>query len=83
MSSTQDAVKLLIAERDRIEHAINVLQGGAPRRGRPPKAVASEAPKQASKRKGRRPLTAAEKKAASERMKKIWAARRKAAKKGS
>ena len=74
-------VAMLIAERDRIERAIQALGAPIKRRGRPPKnanspiAVATSAPA-ASKRK-RSPLSAAQRKAHSERMKAFWAARRK------
>jgi hypothetical protein len=81
-----EIVGLLIAERDRIERAIQALGGtSAKRRGRPPRtavpvaaAVASPAPAtQPGKRKG---LSPAQRKAHSERMKAFWAARRKAKK---
>jgi hypothetical protein len=77
-------VGLLIQERDRIERAIEALQGAVKRRGRPPKnSVAAElpAPSVSLKRKGRPPMSAAEKLAASERMKSFWAAKRKTSKK--
>jgi hypothetical protein len=80
-----EIVGMLIAERDRIERAIQALGAPAKRRGRPPRtaaptavAVASPAPaKQPGKRKG---LSPAQRKAHSERMKAFWAARRKAKK---
>ena len=76
-SGTNDILGLLVAERDRLDQAIAVLQGGvdAPprkRRGRPP---GSRNKKVASTGKG--PMSAAARKAASERMKKYWAQRRK------
>lgn len=76
-SGTNDVLGLLIAERDRLNQAIAVLQGGADavprkRRGRPP---GSKSKKAASTRKG--PMSPAARKAASERMKKYWAQRRK------
>jgi hypothetical protein len=82
----ENIVALLISERDRLTRAIEALQGPAKRRGRPPKsasateaAVSSGSPAIAKPaRKKRRKLTPAEKKAASERMKAFWAARRKA-----
>jgi hypothetical protein len=80
--ATEHIVSLLLAERDRLTRAIEALQGPAKRRGRPPRAAAAPAasgPAKAKPRK-RRKLTAAEKKAASERMKAFWAARRKAQK---
>jgi hypothetical protein len=79
--STEHILSLLIAERDRLSRAIDALQGGAKRRGRPPKSsapAASHAPASAApKRRKRKPLTAAQKKAQSERMKAFWANRRK------
>jgi hypothetical protein len=85
--STDHIVVLLVAERDRLTRAIEALQGPAKRRGRPPKSASavahlasatSSAPAKAKPGRKRRKLTAAEKKAASERMKAFWAARRKA-----
>jgi len=83
-SAMSEALKLLIAQRDRLDRAITALQGDGgevkPRRGRPPGSKNSEKP--TPKKRGRRsPMSPAEKKAASERMKKYWAARRKAKKK--
>jgi hypothetical protein len=80
-----EIVGMLIAERDRIERAIQALGAPAKRRGRPPRAaapaavaVATPAPAtQPGKRKG---LSPAQRKAHSERMKAFWAARRKAKK---
>ena len=75
---TEQIVALLVAERDRLNRAIETLQGPARRRGRPPgsgakiAAIAAGRPKQ--KRKAR---SAAQRKAQSERMKAFWAARRK------
>ena len=81
-----EIVAMLVAERDRLNRAIEALQGPAKRRGRPPASSAATvaAPAAAVKpaRRKRRKLTAAEKKAASERMKAFWAARRKAKGKG-
>ena len=73
---TDQIVALLVAERDRLNKAIEALQGPARRRGRPPKnpvAIASPVPE---KKRGPK-RTAAQNKAHSERMKKYWAARRK------
>jgi len=71
-----DALQLLIEERDRLNRAIEVLGGTVPkRRGRPPGS------KTATKAKsGRGAMSAAQKKKVSDRMKKYWAARRKAKK---
>jgi len=82
MAATSEALRLLIAERDRLDRAIALLQNETeteerPRRGRPPGSKNSKA----TKRRGRPPMTESERRAASERMKKYWAKRRKAAKK--
>ena len=80
--STEHILTLLIAERDRLSAAIHALQGGVSRRGRPPKSSAGDAGPAAAaapRRRKRKPLTAAQKKAQSERMKAFWANRRKQA----
>ena len=86
-SATSEALRILIAERDRINKAIELLQGDgqeAPRRrGRPPGSKNKNAvKKKAAKKRGRREMSAAEKEAVSQRMKAYWAARRKGKKKG-
>src|SRR5437867_1643071 len=70
-----DILPLLIAERDRLNRAIEALQGPLKRRGRPPKnPVAVLAPAaSATPRKG---MSAAARRAQSERKQKYWAARR-------
>jgi hypothetical protein len=76
---TEHILALLIAERDKLNRVIEVLQGSARRRGRPPKnplMVAAPAVAPAPKRKRRR-QSAAQRKAQAERMKKYWAAKRK------
>jgi hypothetical protein len=78
---TEHIVALLVAERDRINRAIEALQGPK-RRGRPPKnplaaAAALSIPATRKKRGG---MSAAARKAQSERMKAQWAKRRKQAK---
>jgi hypothetical protein len=78
--ATEHIVSLLLAERDRLTRAIEALQGPEKRRGRPPAAAPAASPAKAKPARKRRKLTAAEKKAASERMKAFWAARRKAQK---
>ena len=78
---TKSALELLIAERDRLNKAIEILQGEveAPRRrGRPPGS--KNKPKAAKKAGGRGQMSPAARKAVSERMKKYWAQRRKAKK---
>jgi hypothetical protein len=73
---TDHIVALLIAERDKLNRAIEALQGSAKRRGRPPKnpLAAANAPIE-QKRKGR---SAAQRKAQAKRMKEYWAKRKKA-----
>src|SRR3954468_20437491 len=76
---TQHIIALLIAERDKLSRAIEALQGGAKRRGRPPKAMAKATAPVASVPKRKR-RSAAQRKAQAERMKAYWAAKRKKAK---
>ena len=73
-----DILQLLVVERDRLNRAIAALQGeGEPkRRGRPPGSKTVRR----TKKRGRRKMGAAQKKAVSDRMKKYWAARRKGTK---
>jgi hypothetical protein len=76
----EQIIALLIAERDKLSRAIEALQGPTKRRGRPPKnplAAATSAAAPAPKKHGRR-FSAAQRKAASERMRLRWAAKRKA-----
>ena len=76
---TDQILSLLIAERDKLNRAIEALQGSVKRRGRPPKnplIVATPAVAPAPKRKRRR-QSAAQRKAQAERMKAYWAAKRK------
>jgi hypothetical protein len=83
---TEQIVALLIAERDRLNRAIEALAGGLPkRRGRPPKkaeAIAAAAASAAPPAKRRKRRSAAQRKAQAERMKAYGAKRRKAEKKG-
>ena len=80
---TSEIVTWLIAERDKIERAIQALGTPVKRRGRPPKAAASlfAAPAAlvapAKRARKRKPMSAAQKKAHSARMKAYWAAKRK------
>ena len=78
-----DVLELLIAERDRLNEAIAILQREAPRRGRKPQSgntadAAAATPRK--KRRAQRKMSKEQKQAVSARMKKYWAARRKAAK---
>jgi len=76
--ATGNVLTLLIAERDRLNQAIAILQGGtvaaAPKkRGRPP----GSKNKAAATAKKRGDMSDAARKAVSARMKKYWAQRRK------
>jgi len=73
---TEHIIELLIAERDKLNRAIETLQGSAKRRGRPPRHQSPTAalPTSAPNKKRR---TAAQRKAQAERMKAYWAAKRK------
>jgi hypothetical protein len=77
---TDHIIALLIAERDKLNRAIEALQGSAKRPGRPPKnplaAVASPAAAPVAKK--RKSQSAARRKAQAERMKAYWAKRKKA-----
>jgi hypothetical protein len=78
---TEHIVALLVAERDRINRAIEALQG-TKRRGRPPKnpLAALVLPTPAAPKKRRGGMSAAARTAQSDRMKAQWAKRRKQAK---
>ena len=81
LMTTEHIVALLIAERDRLNRAIDALQGPTKRRGRPPKDAAAtvtavaDSPAPARKK---RTFTAAQRKEQAARMKKYWAAKKKA-----
>jgi hypothetical protein len=79
---TEQIVALLIAERDRLNRAIEALAGSAQRRGRPPKNAQATAAAAAAPAKRRKRRSAAQRKAQAERMRAYWAKRRKAEKKG-
>jgi hypothetical protein len=79
----EQILQLLIAERDKLNTAIEVLQGPTKRRGRPPgsgvkrvEAVAEPAAKTVKTK-----WTPAKREAARKRAKAMWAKRKKAAKK--
>jgi hypothetical protein len=83
-------VALLVSERDRLNSAIEALEGATTRNGRPPKNAApqedridSETTAAPAPRKKRRKFSAAQRQAASERMRKRWAAKRKLDAKGT
>jgi hypothetical protein len=74
---TDQIIELLIAERDKLNHAIEALQGPSPIRGRAPKnAMARTSTSTPNARGG---MSAAARKAQSRRMKAFWAKRRKEA----
>jgi hypothetical protein len=81
---TEHILALLIAERDKLNRAIEALQGPTKRRGRPPKnplaaamnESATVAPATAQRK--RPHFTPAQRAAAAERMRQRWAAKRKA-----
>jgi len=72
---TEHIIALLVAERDKLNRAIEVLQG-AKRRGRPPKNPLATLSSEAPVRKART-FTAAQRKQQAARMKAYWAAKRK------
>jgi hypothetical protein len=76
---TEQILALLIAERDKLNRAIEALQGPTKRRGRPPKdPLAATATSPAPAKKKRPQFTAARREAAAERMRQRWAAKKKA-----
>ena len=79
---SEQIVMLLIEERNRLNRAIEALQGTAKHRGRPPKnpLAATAATSTATSRKKPKRRTAAQRKAQAERMKAYWAKRKKQAK---
>ena len=81
---TEHIVALLIQERDKLNRAIEALQGPAKRRGRPPKnplaaSVAVTAEPAPTKKK--RIFSAAQRKQQAAKMKAYWAAKKAAGKK--
>jgi hypothetical protein len=76
---TEHILGLLIAERDKLNRAIEALQGPTKRMGRPPKnslaTPTSEEPAQPAKKRHRK-FTAAQRKQQAERMKAFWAAKK-------
>jgi len=80
--ATEHILSLLIAERNKLNKAIEALGGTTVAPSGPSKVSAAPAPAPAAPAKAvrkRKPLTPAQKKAHSERMKAFWAARRKKA----
>src|SRR6266550_2721793 len=82
---TAQIVALLVAERDRFNNVIEVLQGPTRVSGRWPKSsvtAATPAPPAPAKKK-RRKFSKAQREAAAERMRQRWAAKKKAEAKGT
>jgi hypothetical protein len=79
---TEQILTLLIRERDRLNRAIDALQGPTKRRGRPPKnplaTALTAAPEPVAPARKKRTFTAAQRKEQAARMKKYWAAKKKA-----
>jgi hypothetical protein len=76
--STEQIIVLLIAERDRLNRAIEVLGVGVKKRGRPPKnQVDSAVGIEPVKTRKKRTFSAAQRNTAAQRMKAYWAARKK------
>jgi hypothetical protein len=77
--STEQIVALLVAERDRLNRAIEALGVGVKRRGRPPKSAVADGvpPANAGPKRGRRTFTAKQRADQAKRMKAYWAARKK------
>jgi hypothetical protein len=80
---TEQILALLIAERDKLNRAIEALQGPIKRRGRPPKNSLPVAVSPAPAKRKRPLFTAAQREAAAERMRQRWAVKKKAAAKGA
>jgi hypothetical protein len=76
--ATEHILSLLIAERQKLSKAIEALRGAsAPNGVTTHKAVVAPVAAPPAKARKRKPLTAAQKKAHSERMSAFWAAKRK------
>jgi hypothetical protein len=80
---TDYILALLIAERDKINRAIEALGATVKRRGRPPKNAGAVTAPVAPKARKKRIFSPAEREAARQRMKAMWEKRRKAAKKAA
>jgi hypothetical protein len=79
---TEHILALLIAERDKLNRAIEALQGHANPRGRSPLSAATPASAESAEPAGkkRRTFTAAQRKKQAQRMKAYWAAKKAAEK---
>jgi len=78
--ATDQILALLIAERDKLQRAIDALGTPTKRRGRPKKTATTEATPAPTKTRKKRNFSPAQREAARQRMKAMWAKRRKAAK---
>lgn len=74
---TEHIVALLIAERDRLNRAIEALHGPLKRRGRPPRQITPASAQGPATGKKRKVRTVAQRKAQAERMRAYWANRKK------
>jgi len=74
---TENILALLVAERDKLNRAIEALEGTTKRRGRPPQTDEPSKPTAANN--GRAGMSAAARRAQSKRMKAYWSKRRKEA----
>lgn len=77
---TDHILTLLIAERDKLNRAIEALSGPVKRRGRPPKsatALPATAPAPTKKAAKKRTFTNEQREAQAARMKQYWAKRKK------
>jgi hypothetical protein len=71
--TTDDILALLLAERDKLNSAIEALQGSTKRSGRPPKKLPAVATTPAPLKPKRKSRTAAQNRAQAARMKAYWA----------
>jgi hypothetical protein len=77
VTTTDQIIALLVAERDRLNRAIDALQGPSKPRGRPPKNPVLGGISAGSGSQKRRGRTAAQRAAQAEKMRAYWAKRRK------
>jgi len=83
--ASEDLLALLVAERDKLNRAIEALQGPTKRRGRPPKKLLNSdvaSPATVPAKRKRRTFTAAQRKQQAEKMRQYWAAKKTGAKSG-
>jgi hypothetical protein len=82
--ATDHILALLVAERDKLNRAIEALGTPAKRRGRPPKSASATpqaTPAPAKKARKKRSFSAEQREAQALRMKQYWAKRKKGARK--